>query len=347
MSRPTSYVVTTSYPEHAGDAQGHFVAAEVRRLVETHDVTVLAPGRARPSLFDERVVSLGGGDAFGFPGALARLRERPWRVAGAAQFVVSALRWLERAPTPAQLIAHFLLPCGVPIATRALGDRRTQLEIVVHGSDARLLAKLPSGVRARVGRELVSVGAQLRFVSGELHDLVLGALPARQREVLQARSRVAPCAIDLPGAKSRAQAREALGIAPDTQLAVIVARLIPGKRVHVALEACERVPDLRAVVVGEGPEREHLSQRFPRATFVGHVDRPLALTYLAAADALVSASLEEGAPTVVREARALGTPVVCLAAGDLASWAERDAGIHVVNRPPPATRPTSERPEPS
>ena len=114
------YVVTTSYPEHPGDAQGHFVAAEVRRLAETHDVTVLAPGRERAPLGNERVISLGGGSAFGFPGALARLRERPWRVAGAVQFVVNAVRWLERAPTPARLIAHFLLPCAVPIATRAL-----------------------------------------------------------------------------------------------------------------------------------------------------------------------------------------------------------------------------------
>ncbi len=317
------------------------MAAEVRRLVEAHDVTVLAPGHARPSLFGERVVSLGGGEAFGFPGALSKLRERPSRALDAAQFVTGALRWLRAAPTPGRLIAHFLLPCGVPIATRALGDRRTQLEVVVHGSDARLLAKLPLG-RGFVANELLRTGARLRFVSSELADLVLGALPTSQREVLQARSRVEPSPIDLPGAKSRTAAREALGIAPDTRLAVIVARLIPGKRVHVALEACERVPHLHAIVVGEGPEREHLSQRFPRATFVGHVDRPLALTYLAAANALVSASLEEGAPTVVREARALGTPVVCLAAGDLTSWAERDAGIHVVNRPPPAIVPRPE-----
>lgn len=332
------YVVTTSYPEQTGDAQGHFVAAEVRRLVGANDVTVLAPGRGRPSLFGERVVSLGGGAAFGFPGALSKLRERPLRALDAAHFVTNALRWLRAAPTPARLTAHFLLPCGVPIATRGLGSRTAELEVVVHGSDARLLAKLPLG-RGFVAQELVRAGAQLRFVSSELHDLVLGALPTMERGLLQARSRVEPCVIDLPGAKSRAEAREALGIAPDARLAVIVARLIAGKRVHVALEACERVPRLRSIVVGEGPERERLTQRFPRATFVGHVERPLALAYLAAADALVSASLEEGAPTVVREARALGTPVVCLAAGDLASWAAQDVGIHVVDGPAPAARP--------
>jgi teichuronic acid biosynthesis glycosyltransferase TuaC len=262
---------------------------------------------------------------------LARLRQRPSRIAGATRFVTGALGWLQRAPAPARLIAHFLLPCGAPIATRGLGTRRTELEVVVHGSDARLLAKLPLG-RGFVGKELVRAGARLRFVSSELHDLVLGSFAPAERGILAARSRVEPCLIDLPGAQSRAQAREALGIAPETPVAVIVARLIAGKRVHVALAACERVPHLQAIVVGEGPERERLTRSFPRATFVGHVERPLALAYLAAADALVSASLEEGAPTVVREARALGTPVVCLAAGDLIRWAEQDAGIAVVDR---------------
>jgi len=323
------YVVTTSYPTYPGDAQGHFVAAEVRRLAEANDVTVLAPGLDRAPLGSERVVGLAGAAAFGFPGALARLKQRPWRVANASQFVAGALRWLAAAPTPARLIAHFLLPCGSPIATRAFAKRRTELEVVVHGSDGRLLAKLPV-VRGLVGKELVRAGATLRFVSSELREVVLGALPRGERNVLSARARIEPCLIELPDAPSRAQARQKLGIPPEAHVAVIVARLVAGKRVHVALEACERLPHLRAIVVGEGPERERLSRRFPRATFVGHVERPIALTYLAAADALVSASLEEGAPTVVREARALGTPVVCLAAGDVARWAEHDPGIHVV-----------------
>ena len=46
--------------------------------------------------------------------------------------------------------------------------------------------------------------------------------------------------------------------------------------------------------------------------------------WIRASDLVVSASREEGAPTVVREARALGTPVVTTAAGDLVKWAELD-----------------------
>jgi len=326
------YVVTTSYPEHLGDAQGHFVASEVRRLSEASDVTVLAPGRERVALGRERVVGLTGEAAFGFPGALARLRERPSRVIDAVQFVAAALRWLRSAPDPQRLIAHFLLPCGVPIATRGLGYRQVAIEIVVHGSDARLFARLPFA-RGAIGSELVRTGAQLRFVSSELHDLVLGGIPPTQSRILRARARIEPCAIDVTGTLTREQARASVGIPVSARVAVIVARLVPGKRVDVALEACLRVPNLRTIVVGDGPERAALTCRFPAARFVGHVDRPLALTYLSAADVLVSASLLEGAPTVVREARALGTPVVCLPAGDVAHWAQNDAGIHIATFP--------------
>jgi teichuronic acid biosynthesis glycosyltransferase TuaC len=323
-------VVTTSYPEHLGDAQGHFVAAEVRRLCDTARVTVLAPGRGRSTLFGERVVSLGGGAAFGFPGALERLRRAPFRALSATAFVTRAIAWLRRSAPPEQLIAHFLLPCGLPLATRGVAHApETELEIVVHGSDARLFAGLPAGQRW-LGAELLRCRARLRFVSTELQALVLGALPPSQRRLVARRSRVEPCALDVSAAPSRQQARALLKLDQGDKIAVIVARLVPGKRVDVALAACRRLPNLQTIVVGDGPERERLAQRFPEARFVGHVERPLALSYLAAADALVSASLNEGAPSIVREARALGTPVVCLAAGDLRQWAETDVGIHVV-----------------
>lgn len=327
---PSIVVVTTSYPEHHGDPQGHFVAAEVRRLCQTARVTVLAPGRERSSLFGEQVVSLRGGAAFGFPGALERLRRAPSRALAATGFITRALAWLRRSAAPERLIAHFLLPCGLPIATRGLVHAsETELEIVVHGSDARLFVALPAGQRW-LGAELLRSRARLRFVSAELEAIVLGALPASQRRLLKLRSRVEPCAIDVSAAPSRSQARALLKLGCSDRVAVIVARLVPGKRVDVALAACRRVPELQTIVVGDGPDRERLGQRFPEARFVGHVERPLALAYLAAADALVSASLNEGAPSIVREARALGTPVVCLAAGDLRKWAQTDDGIHVV-----------------
>jgi glycosyltransferase involved in cell wall biosynthesis len=64
--------------------------------------------------------------------------------------------------------------------------------------------------------------------------------------------------------------------------------------------------------------------------FLGQLGRSQTLTWIAAADLVLTASLDEGAPTVVREARALGTPVVARAAGDLVEWARRDPGLVVL-----------------
>jgi glycosyltransferase involved in cell wall biosynthesis len=63
---------------------------------------------------------------------------------------------------------------------------------------------------------------------------------------------------------------------------------------------------------------------------VGRVPRDEALGWIAGASVLLSSSRDEGAPTSIREARALGVPVVTCDAGDVALWAQRDPGIRVV-----------------
>jgi teichuronic acid biosynthesis glycosyltransferase TuaC len=110
-------------------------------------------------------------------------------------------------------------------------------------------------------------------------------------------------------------------------VAVIVSRLVAEKRVAVALRALALLEGLSVSVVGDGPELEPLRSQFPSVHFAGRLPRPEALRFMAAADVVVSASAEEGAPSVVREARALGVPVVAVAAGDLTAWAARDRGL--------------------
>ena len=73
-----------------------------------------------------------------------------------------------------------------------------------------------------------------------------------------------------------------------------------------------------------------LAEAFPGAELLGRLPRSAALTWLAAADVVLSASRLEGAPSVIREARALGTPVVATPAGDLSGWAETDPDLWLV-----------------
>lgn len=65
--------------------------------------------------------------------------------------------------------------------------------------------------------------------------------------------------------------------------------------------------------------------------FRGQLDRAEALAWIAASRVLVHPSRAEAAPTVVREARALGVPVVATAVGDIAEWAKRDPGILIAD----------------
>lgn len=316
-------VVTTSYPTHPGDPSGHFVAAEVRALRERGvRVTVLAPrvrGSARAPAADVRW--LPGGDGFGWPGALERVRARPLRALGAVHFVLAARRELARLHDADRVIAHFVVPSAWPIA-RPAAHRR--LEVVAHGSDVRLVERLPAALRHAIARALA--GADVRCVSSEL----AGRLERALGPAFEASIRVVPPALEIGPMRDRAACRRALGLDATARIAVVVGRLVAAKRVEVALRALSFVPGLTPVVVGDGPERERLERAFADARFVGRVERSVALDYIAAADVLVSASRDEGAPSAIREARALGTRVVSVPAGDLARWSEVDGGLAVV-----------------
>ena len=316
---PRVLFITTSYPSERDDCAGHFVRAEVNRaLADGHAVTVIAPhakrDAERASVNDRPHFG-----AFGSPGALSRLRARPDRWLGALIFVMTARSAARKFGPFDRTVAHFILPSLWPICALASGE----VEVVVHGSDLRLLERLPRFVRERVLRTRPGVKQNYRCVSTEL----AGRLAKLFTNDDVPEICVAPSPIEMPELGSKTELRETLGIGPE-KLVVIVARLISSKRVDVALRAAGAI-DAKVVVCGDGPERQRLEREFPKVHFLGQVPRKRALEWMAASDVVLSASLEEGAPTVVREARALGVPVVTADTGDVTSWAKRDTGIFV------------------
>jgi teichuronic acid biosynthesis glycosyltransferase TuaC len=327
-------VISTSYPRAPGDPSGHFVAAEVKRAVHAgHEVHVFAPGRKSCERNQDgaRLHWLADHGAFGWPGALARLTEQPARALGASAFVLRAVHALraqhDKGPFQ-RMQAHFLVPSAWPIATHAARGRDTpELELIGHGSDVRLFCRLPLAMRRRIAHGWRSLGARVRVTSSELATLLRAASPE-----LSAAIDVAASPLDIAGVQSRDDARRSLNLPPSAPLALIVSRLIPSKNVSTALHALALLDGLSVIVVGDGPELPALRAQFPAVRFTGRLPRPQALTFIAAADAVVSASTEEGAPSVVREARALGVPVIALEAGDLAAWAHSDAGLLLVRK---------------
>jgi glycosyltransferase involved in cell wall biosynthesis len=295
VSRQRIAVVTTSYPEHSGDPSGHFVEAEVRALEKAGaDVSVFALR----------------GDAFGWPGVAAKLKQNPLRVFGAAKEVARVTSAISQNGLFSRVIAHWAIPCAWPIARAC-----ESVEIVSHGGDVRLLASLPGVVRARLVDRLLRNTTSWRFVSEPLKEDLLATLGADWRARLESIAcvrapdisfAVEPHAIEQARAEQRTLAR-------GQNVFAVAARLVASKNVDRAILYAVK-ENSALLVIGDGPERARL-ERLARevhanAHFLGVLSRPETLAHIAAADALVHMSEREGLSSVVREADALGTRVI-------------------------------------
>ena len=338
-------VLSSSYPRWPGDSAGHFVQNEVHQLLaQGHRVTVFAggspvaearaPGQEAPDLRArsprETVRFWGASAVFDHPGALARLAERPWRALALALPLAHSLwlRWWQ-AEHFDRMIAHFALPSAFPIAG-LVNRNKVPLQVVFHGSDLRLLLRLPIPLRACIFRQLSRPHVSLRLVSHEQkRKLLQSNLSSAFLEKVQ-QAQVQPSPLGLEPERCPSQARALLGLPSQARLAVVVGRLVASKRTELALGAAALVPNLKVVVVGDGPLRDELRAQFPAARFVGQLARDEALRWISAADLLLCSSLHEGAPTAIREARALDVAVVTSDVGDVKRWAKSDEDIWVV-----------------
>lgn len=293
--------MTTSYPSYEGDPSGHFVEAEVRELEAAgHAVEIVKPTT---------------GGAFGWPGAAARLRERPWRIVDAGAFVARASLRVRDA-RPSKIIAHWSLPCGFPIVTSA-AHPDAEVELVSHGADVRLLKALPMRARIAVVDALTERASTWRFVSEHLRADLLASLPERRAERVARLSIIAPSPLGMPDVEAGVRdRRRAVGA---RKLYVAAGRLVPSKRVDKIIDYVatrERSEPATLVVLGDGPERAALEEVAHRwridARFLGTTSRREALSWIGAADEFVHASEAEGYSTVLREAAHLGVKVTVL-----------------------------------
>ncbi len=295
MSRQRIAIVTTSYPEHFGDPSGHFVEAEVRALEAAGaDVSVFALRSA----------------AFGWPGVTAKLKKNPLRVFGAAKEVARVTSAISQNGLFSRVISHWAIPCAWPIARKC-----KSVEIVSHGGDVRLLARLPDVARARLVDQIVQNATSWRFVSEPLKQALLAALNADLRARVETIAWVRAPDISFavePHAIERARAEQRM-LARGQNVFAVAARLVASKNVDRAIVHAAK-ENAALVVIGDGPEKKSL-QRLARemranAHFLGVLSRSETLAHIAAADALVHMSEHEGLSSVVREADALGTRVI-------------------------------------
>jgi glycosyltransferase involved in cell wall biosynthesis len=159
-------VLTTSYPRHADDHAGRFVADQVRRLEESGvEVDVLAPGR-----YDDHGLAYGNG-------VVANLRRRPW----AGPLLLSSMSLAaRRAAREADLVHAHWLPAG---SAAAVSGR--PFVVTLHGTDVELAGRMPRLARAVLRRARVTI-------------CVSNALASEARRLGATRVEVIPNGVEIP-----------------------------------------------------------------------------------------------------------------------------------------------------
>jgi phosphatidylinositol alpha-1,6-mannosyltransferase len=331
--------VTSSYPRWHGDESTpfmHHLAQDLRALGwDVHVLAPHAPGAARREVLDGVPVER---FRYFWPesletvcydgGALPKLRANRWLLLRvpflvAAQWLVLLRRLL--GGHVALVHSHWLLPQGLTAGLAAAICRRPHVA-TVHGSDVFALqgglSRACKWIAIRLA-DAVTVNStatraavtSLSTVAGELALIPMGAT-------------VPGPSIEIDAATLRASLRRGNG-----PLLAFVGRLIPEKGVDDLLHAVQllarELPDLTAIVVGDGPERaslERLAARLgidDRVQFTGWLSSPEVQKRLRAADVFIGPSrpgvdgTTEAQGLVFAEAMLAGLPVVATAFGGI------------------------------
>lgn len=249
--------------------------------------------------------------------------------------VLKARTSLARVAPHADLIHAHGLKAGLLASTTRMGK---PLVATVHnlvldeaaGRVARVLRHLESTLPRRVDK-VIAVSQQIAERFSDVRGVAKVVV-------------IAPVSRPPQVGRDRAAVREALGVAPDERLVVCAMRFHPQKDITSLVRAIdmirERVPKLRAAIVGDGPEDAAIRSLVTELKLDDIVVMPgfsaNAADELAAADVVASPSLWEGNPIMVGEALKLGRAVVATDVGDVATLIEDDVTGRLVPKQSPA-----------
>ena len=183
-------------------------------------------------------------------------------------------------------------------------------EVWTHAYWREYLGRVAGAIGWRIQRACLRV-PQRAFCFSRLHE-------ARLRE------------LELPGELTRLEGQYTGPAAPDKPaepqpVVVFAGRHIPEKRVPALVPALARLPDLRAEIYGDGPERTKVLEAIARHQLEdrvrapGFVDEEVLEHALASALCFVLPSQREGYGLVVVESAARGVPTVAVDGPDNAA----------------------------
>lgn len=229
----------------------------------------------------------------------------PWLLANSVKSAIGRL--IDEGYDFDVLDAHYFYPDGV--AAVMLGKYFNKpVVITARGTDINLIPqyRLPRKMILWAAEHAKGIITVCNALKEEMVQLGVGSeriTPLRNGVDLQ---RFVPM--------DRAAARRELGLEQFTLLSV--GGLDPRKGHDLTIQALTRLPDVKLLIAGNGPERkrlESLAQQLgvgSRVSLLGPVPQTELKTYYNAADAMVLASSREGWANVLLESMACGTPVV-------------------------------------
>lgn len=196
------------------------------------------------------------------------------------------------------MLAQALL--GIPMVLSVRGSKAYRLR------DSRFQHLVVPPILSRARRVVV----QSKHILEDMLEQFQLAGENKLAESVLRKTVVIPNGISLENAR-RSQGRKV----------IFVGRLIKDKGVADLINSMKELPEYELIIVGDGPEREHLESisRGMAVTFTGLVMPSQVKEYLQQARILVLPSHSESFPNVIMEAMACGVPVVATRTGGIPS----------------------------
>ena len=298
MARTDVLVITSSYPRFPGDWPGNFIEEFCNALEDRHVITRLAPAHpeARPDLTVVRF-PMPGGDRFSpfyGDGAVHNMASNPLRLAGAPVAVGSmyaAARNIVLRQGIETAITHWTVPSGLAGALLKARGLLKRHVAVAHGSDIRLLRRMPGG--GRLLRFICDHSDAVAAVSDDLAEEIT-SLAGRDIPVTVIPMGIAPTTFSPPPMTED-------GLLP----VLFMGRVTPHKGADILPHIAE-TPGIRLTVAGPAETKPR-----PAAPhrYIGVVptDRRYDVIKQHAA-VIVPSTTPEGAPRIILESFACGRP---------------------------------------
>lgn len=203
-------------------------------------------------------------------------------------------------------------------------------------------------LRGYFGRVKTAIFGAIERTLARITDCIVTLGDGQRDEILSfgigtpERSVAVPLGLDLEPfvklARRTGALQRELGLAPETPLCGIIARLVPIKAHDVFVRACAEAaqahPGLHFAIVGDGELRRRVEAQVAELKLTGRVHflgwRKDLLPVYADLDIVALSSNNEGLPTTLIEAQAAGIPVVTTTVGSVAEILEDGVTGHLV-----------------